>query len=748
MGQSSVSDGAWPGSITVRMVGTARLASVLLALSLAACSSVAPTSAPESSAPAVATSAAPATPPGPPATADDWPFFRGDAARTGKGGSGPVGHGVLGWQKQMGGSVNSAVVIAGDLVYTSSDDDILHALDIDTGTEKWHFNPVNPQVSAPAYADGVIYAFDGVGTLFALDAATGGIRWHSAAPLDGPSGLTAGDGMLFLGTGGGDLVALDETSGSERWRYHVADQGAVHNPSFADGIVYAGSDRGGLVAVDAATGKLAWPSAFDTGTDMTGSVVIAGGIAYIGGTFDSITGKMSALDAKTGQLRWQLDRPFSSPAVADGVAYVGDHVGGLQAYDTATGKQLWRVPMERANPTVANGVVYVPLNVAHRVDAFDAATGAKLWQFDVDGGNTCCFGLAHGSVFAATQLGTVYRIDGDGSTIQPGPTPPPLASPTAVASASPLATNSPAGVGSPAQFLWSSAGGDSGLSGPGSMAIDAQDRLWVADTGNSRFAIFDPDGTFVEYWEHRGTGVGEFILQRPSSGDGYGAIAYAPDGTFYVLDVGNFRVEHFDAQRHLIKAWGGFGDTQGKFQEPVSIVVDATGVVSVLDDVRDVVEHYDQDGTVLGSFKAHPTSSSGLSTANSLAIDSKGNFYVSDCCSAGNQVQKLDPDGKLLLTIGPDGPGSSHFIDQPGSMAIDSLGRIFVDVGAIVDVFDVNGNFLDSFTSPGLAERGGFFSGLLLDVIGNGYVAEFGIDGVEKFQLMPPFAPTSASPSP
>jgi eukaryotic-like serine/threonine-protein kinase len=402
---------------------------LVLGLILAACgapiSSGSPSgsNAPATSAPAATASMPVATQPGPPATADDWPFFRGDAARTGEGGSGPKGKPVQLWKYQANGSINGAVVIAGDLVYASSDDNVLHALDIDTGKERWHFNPVNPPVSEPAYADGVIYAFDGAGTLFALDAKSGDVRWHAPKPIVGTYRPTISDGTLYVGTGDGAIVAVDVTSGAELWRYSVASQGGVHNPSFADGIVYAASDSGGLVAVDVATHQLVWH--WDTGPDITGSVVVAGGIAYVGGTGDSRTGKMSALDAKTGQLRWQLDRPFTAPAVEGGVAYEGDQIGGLEAVDTANGHVLWSVATERAGPSVAGGVVYFGVNAGRLVDALDAATGGELWHFPVDGGNDCCVAVARGAVFVATQSGSVYKIGGDGSTIQPGPPPPP-----------------------------------------------------------------------------------------------------------------------------------------------------------------------------------------------------------------------------------------------------------------------------------------------------------------------------------
>jgi tripartite motif-containing protein 71 len=296
---------------------------------------------------------------------------------------------------------------------------------------------------------------------------------------------------------------------------------------------------------------------------------------------------------------------------------------------------------------------------------------------------------------------------------------------------------------------------------PGDMALDPQGRLWVADTGNSRFAIFEPDGTFIEYWEHRGTGVGEFILER-SNGDGFGAIAFAPDGSFYVLDVGNHRVEHFDQQRHFVKAWGSFGSNAGEFIDPIGLAVGSDGVVYVLDDKRDVgghqllagvVERYDSNGTVLGSITAYPDASFGYESGGVFVVDALGNVYTSTF-RVGYNVKKLDSSGKVLVTFGSHGTGPGQFNDQPGPAAVDEIGRLWVGVRSplrLVAIYDGDGNFLSSFTEPGLAQGQGerFLSGLILDGNGNGYVAEAGTNLIEKFHLLPPFAPAgTASPSP
>ena len=367
----------------------------------------------------------------PPTSSADWPMFKGGAGRSGEGAEGPVGMPVLRWRYQAQGSVNANVSIVGDLVYASSTDGILHALDLASGTERWRFTPAHTPVSGPAVADGVVYAFDGVGTLFALDTASGQERWHAAAALNGPSNPTVGAGAIYVGTEDGMLVAIDSATGAERWRSTVAAQGGtVHSPAYADGMVYVSGDPGGLVAVEAATGKSVWH--LDTSGYRTGTAVVAAGVAYIGGGADGDVGRLWAVDAHTGSALWEVDEPLFSPAVSEGTAYSGSESGLVAAHDTATGEELWRFQVQgAARPlAVADGVVYVPADAEHRVYALDTASGSELWHFDVDSGIDCCAAVAHGSVFVGTGLGGVYDIGGGGSATSPASSVGPAHSPT------------------------------------------------------------------------------------------------------------------------------------------------------------------------------------------------------------------------------------------------------------------------------------------------------------------------------
>jgi serine/threonine-protein kinase len=76
---------------------------------------------------------------------------------------------------------------------------------------------------------------------------------------------------------------------------------------------------------------------------------------------------------------------YSSPAVANGVVYVGagDADFNIYALDAATGAKLWSYTaggVVLSSPAVANGVVYLGAD-DDNVYALDAATGAKLWSY-------------------------------------------------------------------------------------------------------------------------------------------------------------------------------------------------------------------------------------------------------------------------------------------------------------------------------------------------------------------------------
>ena len=300
-----------------------------------------------------------------------WTNWRGDAGRTGVADAGPTGEAVQLWRVSADGTCNPPPAVVGGVVYAPCMV-VLYALDAATGTERWRF--AGTSLDQVTVGGDLVYVNDQepgglidypTTVLRALDAATGQERWN-AAVLGGTSAVLD-DGVLVIGTGDGFLLGLDPATGAERWRFQVSTQGAAHHPALADGIAYAGGDDGGFFAVDATHGTLLWRG--DTGDDLSGTAVVAEGVAYAGATADG--GHLHAFDAATGEPLWRTDGALISPAVLNGVGYSGGPVGTVIAFDTADGTERWQTEVGGfvRNIAIANDVIYALSD--------DAGTGTR-----------------------------------------------------------------------------------------------------------------------------------------------------------------------------------------------------------------------------------------------------------------------------------------------------------------------------------------------------------------------------------
>jgi len=129
-------------------------------------------------------------------------------------------------------------------------------------------------------------------------------------------------------------------------------------------------------------GKLRLKWIYATGDQVWSSPAVANGVVYVG----SYNGNVYALNASTGAKLWTYataDPVVSSPAVANGVVYVGSWDNNVYALNASTGAKLWGYATgDRvyASPAVANGVVYVGSS-DRNLYALNASTGALLWSY-------------------------------------------------------------------------------------------------------------------------------------------------------------------------------------------------------------------------------------------------------------------------------------------------------------------------------------------------------------------------------
>ncbi len=136
-----------------------------------------------------------------------------------------------------------------------------------------------------------------------------------------------------------------------------------------------------------------------------------------------------------------------------------------------------------------------------------------------------------------------------------------------------------------------------GLLMPGGIDVDLGGHIWVVDAGHDRIAIFAPDGRFLERWGQPGSDRGKLSFRRALGT--VGDIRFASDGSFYVADNGNFRIQRFDGDRRFVGSWGGFGRGDGEFLDPWSVRLDAIGQVYVSDAIREDIQVFTSDGRYL-----------------------------------------------------------------------------------------------------------------------------------------------------
>jgi streptogramin lyase len=126
---------------------------------------------------------------------------------------------------------------------------------------------------------------------------------------------------------------------------------------------------------------------------------------------------------------------------------------------------------------------------------------------------------------------------------------------------------------------------------PRAVTVDDQGLIYVADSGNNRIQVFNADGSFLRQWGsgcRLDTGEGCVEDGRGQFNEPWG-IAVGPDGSVYVSDTWNGRVQKFDAQGNFVRMYGQFGATNGELGEPSffygprSVVVGQDGNVYIVD---------------------------------------------------------------------------------------------------------------------------------------------------------------------
>jgi eukaryotic-like serine/threonine-protein kinase len=239
------------------------------------------------------------------------------------------------------------------------------------------------------------------------------------------------DGVVYAENSSGDVMAIDGASGDIAWIFSRPLVDFTGAPAVVDGVVYVGgwslATDDTVYALDASTGRLIWETQLPGYAQGISSAAVMDGTVYIGTAVGSPRSVVAALSAEAGEILWlhplpeDVDTGFSAaPAVADGLVYVPTNTNGpssvkpqLFALDAVTGRLVWKRPVSHSysSPAVANGVVYVggQAGDASQLTALNARTGRILWAYREEGTERPILSspaVADGRVYIGTQVGT------------------------------------------------------------------------------------------------------------------------------------------------------------------------------------------------------------------------------------------------------------------------------------------------------------------------------------------------------
>jgi len=284
-----------------------------------------------------------------------------------------------------------------------------------------------------------------------------------------------------------------------------------------------------------------------------------------------------------------------------------------------------------------------------------------------------------------------------------------------------------------------------GLNAPRSIAAGHNDDLYVADSRNHRILHIASDGSLINQW---GSFADILAGDAPlgTFNEPWG-VAVGPDGSVYVTDTWNHRVQKFTKDGKPIKAWGQYGQPVAEIPEsasslwgPRGIAVDAKGQVFVADTGNKRIVVFDKDGQYVTEFGSAGFDPGQFDEPVGVAIAPNGTVYVTDTWNQRVQAFAPNETGDFYTpTIQWDVNGwFGQSLDNKPFIAVGANEHVFITdpEGYRVIEFTSDGKFVRTWGAFGSGpEEIGLAAGITIDQSGFIWVTDAGNNRILRYRL-------------